>query len=140
MTHTEEINALKTESLIHTERLDELDEKTEEHTLKINEMQDDMNSLVITGTYTGNDTEQTIDLGKTPKVVIISYKGTMNVANHDAGESIYGGIIHQDAPLIYNNATLAEIVTNGFKVIRSYASAGNPNIINVKYDYIALFL
>ena len=30
VTHTEEINALKTESLIHTERLDEVDEKTEE--------------------------------------------------------------------------------------------------------------
>ena len=72
VTHTEEIKTLQIESLSHTERLDELNEKTEEHSSKIAKMQTDINSLVITGTYTGNGTSQTIDLGAKPKAVLIT--------------------------------------------------------------------
>lgn len=85
---------------------------------------------IVFGTYTGSGgTVQTIELGGTPRAVLISRNGMSW-----SGNLCYGGLVYPNYP-----SEGAEIVENGFR-LRVGGSTGNRgNVLNDVYQYMAFF-
>ena len=96
---------------------------------------------VVTGTYTGDgNTTRTIDLGFTPKAVVVYTNNGIQLAA--SGGWMYGGLALQGYPCIRDmNSTIyngIEIVTGGFNVafnVEGYLCTNNP--VTVFY-YLAI--
>lgn len=85
---------------------------------------------IATGTYAGNGAEtQTINLGFTPKIVIIWQEGFRQYSDY-----IYGGIATADYPC--GTANAITIVSNGFCVKEGSGIHTNEN--TGKYIYLAI--
>ena len=94
---------------------------------------------VVFGTYTGNapqDTEndtvysQTINLGFTPKAVVVYRDGYDIYSSNYSHDYFYGGLAlegHPTAPNDNNGRHSVEIVTNGFKVLTYHPAVSSSD-------------
>lgn len=109
-------------------------------------------SDIVFGTYTGNAPEdyekntaysQTINLGFTPKAVVVYRDGYYMYASHNTYTTFFGGLALEGHPTDPNNNNgrhSVEIVTNGFKVLYYYSSSGDSFFTNnhgATYYFIA---
>lgn len=109
-------------------------------------------SDIVFGTYTGNAPEdyekntaysQTINLGFTPKAVVVYQDGCRMYAVSNQTGSFLGGLAlegHPTDPDDNNDRHSVEVVTNGFKVSYYYSSAGGGLFTNshgTTYYFIA---
>ena len=85
---------------------------------------------IVFGTYTGSGgTMQTIDLGGSPRAVLISRGGrSWN------GNLSYGGIIYPDYP-----STNFEITESGFRTLENSSSNNRSNELGSTYQFMAFF-
>jgi hypothetical protein len=87
-----------------------------------------------TGTYEGSDTpelaDQFIDLGFTPKAVLVMPEtGSMS--------GYYGGLALQDTPVLVRYINSVEIGEDGFTV-RSLLNVASANDAPLRYHYLAI--
>lgn len=117
-------------------------------------------STIKYGSYTGNmplsttntTVSQTINLGATPKAVLLIVFGTSFINTEGSPYARYSDvlIVYAGRAVVGNACTLAEIVTNGFKVSSYYKPSvysddgsthygyhDKANTANITYDYIA---
>jgi hypothetical protein len=98
-------------------------------------------SDIVFGTYTGtapqypeDDTvySQTINLGFTPKAVIVCRQGYQMCFENGARNGVSGGLALEGHPIDINNKGWkpVEIVTNGFKVLTAMSDSSNYAIAN----------
>ncbi len=87
---------------------------------------------IAVGSYTGNDGTQTIKVGFTPKAVLVHNQRGDVTDGHLSALAITG----KSAKEQYNNTTLLEITTNGFKVIHGNNASVNSSYYN--YHYLAI--
>lgn len=112
-------------------------------------------STVVSGTYTGNvsfaslqigvpSNPRKINLGFTPKFVIIVPSNGIISRDTNYGNIVYGGVAVTGGPLIYGEGSedvdLCSITSNGFNV-RVFRPSnninGSCNTLGVTYYYIA---
>lgn len=118
----------------------------------VNFVNDIVQSGTVFGTYTGNAPEdyekntaysQTINLGFTPKAVIVYRDGNSMRSSSSTYTSYSGGLAlegHPTDPDQRNGRHSVEIVTNGFKVLYYYSSTGGGLFTNshgATYYFIA---
>lgn len=95
------------------------------------------------GTYTGNGAaSRTINLGFTPRAVLVLTRG-MEMYQYIGGQNQYnGGMAVTDAPALGYQTEAVAIVNNGFRVHFTTVSSSNTNvrtnIDGLEYSYIAL--
>ena len=90
---------------------------------------------IITGSYTGNNNDKSIDLGFQPAAVLLF---TWEGVSHQS--STYGGLMTPSLSLRSNNGTVvaAEITENGFQIYGTSRNGSGTSIINVTYYYLAM--
>lgn len=101
---------------------------------------------IVFGTYTGNAPEdyedntiysQTINLGFTPKAVVVYQDGYNMYIRHSTYSSFFGGLALEGHPTDPNQRQgrhTVEIVTNGFKVLTYSSSTGGGLFANSHGD------
>lgn len=106
---------------------------------------------VVFGTYTGNAPQypedgtvhsQTINLGFTPKAVIVCKQGYQMYFENGSRNGVGGGLALEGRPIDINNKGWkpVEIVTNGFKVLTAISDSSNYAVANnygSTYHFIA---
>lgn len=108
----------------------------------VNFVNDIVQGGTVFGTYTGNAPEdyedntmysQTINLGFTPKAVIVYQSGYSMHIQHSTYSSFSGGLAlegHPTVPNDKNDRHSVEVVTNGFKVLSYFSTSGNRLFAN----------
>ena len=142
--------SLKKPSQTETIDVDVLNENFDIIDESISEMSNNLTGLnalisqktdVVFGTYTGNapqypedDTvhSQTINLGFTPKAVIVCRRGYQMYFENGARNGVTGGIALDGHPIDIDNKGWkpVEIVTNGFKVLTAMSDSSNYAVAN----------
>ena len=99
----------------------------------------DASPEIVFGTYTGNgNASQGINLGRTPKIVLVEPAGGQRVLNN----TIYGGLAAQGSPAKYSMRNVVYITDDGFRVITDTPTSGysiNTNESGTKFHYLAIF-
>ena len=104
---------------------------------------DGVANAIVCGSYTGDgQASRFIDLGFTPRaVLVISHRGRTCIFVDDY-RYVYGGLILPGHPIVNDDDVVAaEIVEGGFRVVRDYTHRYffcATNDQNNDYHYIAL--
>lgn len=89
----------------------------------------------ISGSYTGNDADQEIQLGFQPSAVLLfTSDGRTNYS------SVFGGLMTPSLPLRSSNDTqiVGQITETGFQVYGPNTSLSGTSITSVTYYYLAI--
>ncbi len=105
---------------------------------EFNENFEMLDGILVTGSFTGDDQPgRFIDLGFTPRAVLVLRGGTMTATNTYIG----GGLALPGSPTYLTNAPLMEVVEGGFRLHGERSSSSFSNTVNhtsYYYNYLAL--
>lgn len=103
----------------------------------VQQLQLDVTKIVF-GAYSGNGTaSRTIDLGFTPKALLV-VRNTGQFSINSMKPELYGGLAYTGHNITCSSGTVLNIVENGFKVYYNRADIFiYTNVSGVEYYYIA---
>ena len=95
---------------------------------------------IVFGSFAGDSaiTERFIDLGETPKVVVLATQEGM-MGFDRSSINVYGGIFTADFPLVKGSTVAAQVVEGGFQIRYDTSVAIYINSANRKVGYLAIY-